>query len=103
MINVVYDEKEAAYQALTPQVGLANSHRLNGEDLLKSMRDPSALPGMVKAGKVKQLPLGLEQCRNGDLVVLKRLVSDGLYDAQRHVDKNGAHGLLWAAGKWYIL
>lgn len=97
---IVYARKEAAQLALSTHVdgSPSGTNRVRPQDLSMSIKDPSVLPSMVAAGKVKALPPGLEQCRSGDLDELKRLVANSKYDPTKDLDHNGANGLLWAAG-----
>ncbi|GBG31240.1 Ankyrin repeat domain-containing protein 17 [Hondaea fermentalgiana] len=71
--------------------------RLDPDDVARAIRERASLDASVAAGRIRSLGPELDACRSGDLEALRKAVAAG-WDAHAAVDRNGANGLLWAAG-----
>lgn len=76
---------------------ILGSVRLDPSEVARAMRDRDTLNDAVEAGRIKSLGPELDACRSGDIEALRKAVANG-WNPRTSTDKNGANGLLWAAG-----
>lgn len=108
---IAHGAAESAHRALVAYRGDLSSGRgqeqttstaLSPEDMTLAQQDPQAAAVLVQQGRIKSLGEGLNACRSGDLVTLRRLVHSKAWDPMTDRDRHGSGPLLWAAGGGHL-